>query len=426
MTEYLVSIELAGQQTAVGTLESADGSEAVFRYSEDYLARPGVCPISLSLPLQREAFTAAQTRRYFEGLLPEGFTRRSVAQWMHTSENDYLGILHGLGRECLGAVRISEPGESPEASYEKLDPGDVKRLAEEGAGHSAEIVVESHLSLTGASGKVGLYYDSESGSWYLPKGTAPSTHILKQSHVRLGGIVVNEQLSLLTARKCGLAAAPCFIVNIGSGNDAEILLASRRFDRRFPAEPRMISGLPAPLRLHQEDLAQALGIPSEQKYEPAGAHYMARMFGLLRRCSADPVADQLALWDALVFHWLIGNTDGHIKNFSLLYSADMRGLRLAPAYDIVSTAVYPSCTRSMAFSIGGRQALGEIGRDSFREAAREAGLGTRMAMARFDRLCQAFQPALQESAEELGEAGLPGCSALMERILQQGGWHDLK
>lgn len=53
------------------------------------------------------------------------------------------------------------------------------------------------MSQTGASGKVGLYYDEE--KWYLPIGEAPSTHIVKQSHVRLKRIVANEQLCLLTA-----------------------------------------------------------------------------------------------------------------------------------------------------------------------------------------------------------------------------------
>ena len=61
----------------------------------------------------------------------------------------------------------------------------MKALAAEGAQKSAEIVTRSHLSLTGASGKVGLYYDTAGNQWYLPQGTAPSTHIVKQSHVRL-------------------------------------------------------------------------------------------------------------------------------------------------------------------------------------------------------------------------------------------------
>ena len=40
-------------------------------------------------------------------------------------------------------------------------------------------------------------------------------------------------------------------------------------------------------------------------------------------------------------------------NLSLLYSQDLKGVRLAPAYDVVSTAIYESSTKEMALSIGG-------------------------------------------------------------------------
>lgn len=53
-----------------------------------------------------------------------------------------------------------------------------------GASKSAQFLAKAHLSLTGASGKTGLYYDNKDG-WYMPFGTAPSTHIVKQSHVSM-------------------------------------------------------------------------------------------------------------------------------------------------------------------------------------------------------------------------------------------------
>ena len=426
MRKYNVSIELSGKQVPVGLLQQEDDSDtAVFKYLDSYRELSHVCPVSISLPLQKEAFPAEQTRCFFDGLLPEGFTRRSVAQWMHASENDYMKLLYGLGRECLGALRISAPEDIPEASYEKLDIEEVRKLAAEGAEKSAEIMVESHLSLTGASGKVGLYYDRKSDSWYLPRGSAPSTHIVKQSHVRLSGIVVNEQLALKTAERCGLEVPSCFIVNVGNGADADILLASERYDRILSPDSNIIGELPAPFRLHQEDFAQALGITSGEKYEKNGRRHMASMFQLLREYSQDPISDQQKLWDIIVFHWLIGNTDGHIKNFSLLYSPDMRSIHLAPAYDIVSTAIYPSCTREMAFSIGGDTDLDRIDRNSFRRAAHEVGISEKMALSRFDRLGNTFADALEKSAEELADAGFAGCEDIKKKILQNGGCRQL-
>ena len=79
---------------------------------------------------------------------------------------------------------------------------EVKRLAQEGATESAELVTKAHLSLTGASGKVGLYYDNEKDEWYLPYGDAPSTHIVKQSHVRLKNIVANRSEERRVGKEC--------------------------------------------------------------------------------------------------------------------------------------------------------------------------------------------------------------------------------
>ena len=86
------------------------------------------------------------------------------------------------GSECLGAIRISDnKNELPEASYIPLSVSDVAALAAEGASRSAEIITKTHLSLTGASGKVGLYFDAPAGQWYLPQGNANSVDILMLS-----------------------------------------------------------------------------------------------------------------------------------------------------------------------------------------------------------------------------------------------------
>lgn len=419
MKELIVNIERDGDLVPVGHIIGDDPSTACFCYGEEYLIHGA--PISISLPLQEQPFTAAQTKCFFEGLLPEGFTRRSVANWMHVDENDYLSILYGLGRECLGALCVTEEGEQLTASYEPVSEELVRELAAEGAVKSAELVTRSHLSLTGASGKVGLYYDEGKGKWYLPRGTAPSTHIVKQSHVRLAGIVTNEQLSLLTAAKCGIDIPNSFIINLGSGAENEVLFATQRFDRVFAEQPKEIAGLPCPYRLHQEDFAQAMGIPPAEKYEHGEKEYMKDMFDILRRYSSDPISDILKLWDVLVFDILIGNTDAHIKNFSLLYNKNQTSVRLAPAYDIVSTVIYKESPRDLAFRIGGTHSLDGISKESFRIAAGDAGIGEGMAMSRVAELRDRFREALHSSAGELTAAGYPLAAEIERRIMLKGG-----
>lgn len=317
-------------------------------------------------------------------------------------ENDYVSILEGLGRECLGAIKIvDESDEMIMPEYRELSAEEVYAFASEGATESAELVTKSHLSLTGASGKVGLYYDEKEEKWYLSIGEALSTHIVKQSHVRLKKIVANEQLCLLTAKYLGIDIPKSFIVTTDVNDDEAVLFATKRYDGKFVEDSNMIDGMPVPRRLHQEDFAQALGIAASNKYEKNNEGYMKMLFDVLRSHSADPMADSLKLWDICIFNYLVGNIDNHIKNLSLIYGEDLKSVRLSPAYDIVSTMIYKSSTENMALAVNGICNINEISRESFEKAASQVGIGAKMAMKRFDAMVNGFVDAMNKAKEEL-------------------------
>ena len=441
MRRLSVYLERLGTPVYVGAIAGSSARDASFAYDPDYVVAPESVPLSLGLPLRREPFDPELTRLYFEGLLPEGFTRRCVAEWIRVPEDDYLSILARLGSECIGAVMVLEEdgaeslaAESrfpdrrlfllPAAGYRPLSTEEMAELAAEGASESAQLVTESHLSLAGATGKVGLYRDAD-GGWFLPWGTAPSTHILKQSHVRLAGIVANELLCLRVARRCGINAADSFVVELGNvaagqPSDRDVLFASERYDRRFGIDPAVLDGHPVPYRLHQEDFSQALGISHSMKYERDGCMYLRQMFELLRSQSTSPYQDRLALWDLTVFNCLIGNTDAHLKNVSLMYSADWDELRLAPAYDIVSTVFYPQCTDELAFAIGGVRRLGELDRAAFERAADQVSMGRVAAMRRLDDMVERFPEVLDDEARRLADEGFPVALTIWDAILERG------
>ena len=297
---------------------------------------------------------------------------------------------------------------------------EVKRLAQEGATEAAELVTKAHLSLTGAAGKVGLYYDNEKDEWYLPYGDAPSTHLVKQSHVRLKNIVANEQLCLLTAKKLGIEVPESFIVKTTGIDSEDVLFATKRYDRKISVNNKKINGLTIPYRLHQEDFAQALGIASSDKYETNNEEYLVKMFLILRNYSASPIEDQLKLWDICVFNYLTGNTDNHVKNLSLLYSKDLKLIRLAPAYDIVSTIVYETSTEKMALRVGDVYKLSDIRKGDFEKEAKKVGLGKNIAMKRFDSMSGKFLKAINEANEQLMDKGFR-TEQLKEKILSKGG-----
>lgn len=422
MQRLAVQIEVKGAFKQIGEIVGTSSDDARFTYTESYLKDPESRAVSISMPLEQQSFSVESTRNFFEGLLPEGFTRRCVAEWLHRDEKDYLAILAGLGQECLGAIKIIDESRAVLPSkYKELTSEEVKKLAQEGATESAEMVTKSHLSLTGASGKVGLYYDEQKDKWYLPIGEAPSTHIVKQSHIRLKRIVANEQLCLLTAKNLGIEIPQSFIIKTESNEAEDVLFATKRYDRRMQSNGRKLNGMNIPYRLHQEDFSQALGIPASEKYEKDGGSYLSKMFGILRDYSASPIEDQLKLWDICVFNFLIGNTDNHIKNLSLLYGKDLKTIRLAPAYDIVSTMVYESSTENMALSIGGDYSIRKITEESFAKEATKAGLGVKMAMKRLDTLRKNFVEALNTGAQVLEEQGFEGTKDIAEQIMSCGG-----
>jgi serine/threonine-protein kinase HipA len=119
-----------------------------------------------------------------------------------------------------------------------------------------------------------------------------------------------------------------------------------------------------------------------------------------------------------VFNWLIGNTDGHLKNYSLLYSEDLKTVRLAPAYDVINTIGYKGMTHEMAFAIGNAKWIEDVTLESFRLAAKEAGLGERMAMNRLDEMVNRFRPAIISAAETLKHQCIKGTEELKDTILQ--------
>ena len=424
MKNLKVYLELEGSFRHVGNIVGNSYIDSCFQYSKKYLETPDCRPISISLPLSDEIYLPEKTRTFFEGLLPEGFSRKAVADWIRTDENDYISILSVLGRECIGAIKIVlNENNDEDDGYEPLSPIQVRELAAEGASRSTRILMETHLSLAGASGKVGLYHDGDNDKWYLPKGNAPSTHIVKQSHVRFSKMVLNEQMCMRTAGELGIDVPESFIINTGMGYDSEILYATKRYDRVFKGKETG-SGLKIPNRLHQEDFGQALSIPADEKYERTNKGYLSKMFELVRQNCTDPITEQSKLWKLICFNFMVGNTDCHIKNYSLLYGENLKQISLAPAYDIVCTGVY-NMTDEMSFFIGDELNIKRMNRQVFANAAGETGMTEKLAMKIFDEVAGSFENALHKTSEALAATGFEEAKGLSERILENGGYRNL-
>jgi serine/threonine-protein kinase HipA len=301
--------------------------------------------ISLSLPISEEPFTPAQSRPFFEALLPEGVVREQIASQLKLAAGDSYGLLSELGRDCAGALQIlraERMSETPSVRW--LDRGELDALIEDLPRYPLGIHGEDErlrLSLAGVQNKAVLLRD-DAGAFGKPLDGMPSTHILKPEPPNgdYPGLATNEYFCMRLAARCGLFAAEVQLIELAG----RLCLVVQRFDRELSSSP--------PTRIHQEDLCQALGLTPDFKYQRDGWRLpsYAALAGLLDRHSSSPGLDRLAGAQSAVLHFLLGNADAHAKNISLIHSGD--GVHLAPLYDVVCTAAYPQLDKHLALSIG--------------------------------------------------------------------------
>jgi serine/threonine-protein kinase HipA len=348
----------------VGHLVQDKHGQMLFTYSESWLTNSDAMPLSQSLPLRKEAFKQKQCRGYFAGILPEEGKRDIIARNLGISVGNDFALLKEIGGECAGAVIFLPAGE-------QLDnhAGKYKQLTEQ---ELANIIQELpikplmagkdgiRLSLAGAQDKIAVYI--ENNKIFIPIDGALSTHIIKPAHQRFQGLIFNEYICLKLAKLSGLHVANAEVASVKGMN----YLLIERFDRKINKDGKKV-------RLHQEDFCQALGIISEMKYEAEGGPNLKTCFNLVRKISSRPAIDLQRLLDAVIFNFLVGNNDAHGKNFSFLYfSKD--DVRLAPLYDIISTAYYPELSNKMAMKIGGEYIAERVRPNHFGKLAIDTGL----------------------------------------------------
>ena len=366
----------------IGRLALSDG-RLTFRYTPEWLARPDAMAVSSALPLQTTPFDDHQTRPFFAGLLPEGQLRRLIAQQFQVSGQNDFALLERLGGECAGAVTLLPPGQalsSPEVGEDVqwLSDAEVVAILDE-LPHRPMLAGQDGLRLTlaGAQDKLPVVFDGTRLG--LPRHGTPSSHILKPPIQALEDSVINEGFCLALAEAMGLQPAKAKIqVVLGRA-----FLLVERYDRFIDPQGRR-------QRLHQEDLCQALGVAPELKYQNEGGPDLVQCFELVRRVTRPSAPQILRLLDLVILNALIGNHDAHAKNLSLLYRGQFPVL--APSYDTLSTAVYPTLTSKMAMKIGSKYRFSEVQARHWEQFAERVGLSKAQTKKRLLALAKALPP----------------------------------
>lgn len=405
MTEGALAV-LLGDAVA-GVLTRTRDGRLRFTYDEEYQSQSSPTPVSLSMPPLVRAHGDRVVTRWLWGLLPDNSA--VLARWarrFEVSTATPFGLLASpVGQDCAGAVRFVAPDDLDAA---RSPSGRVEWLTED---QVAERVRElrrdpttwlggdftGRFSLAGAQAKTALLL--EDGRWRLPAGAAATSHIIKPAITGFDDHDLNEHVCLRAANTAGLTAVRTEIVSFGG----ETVVQIERYDRT-----RIDGHL---VRIHQEDLCQALGVAPTAKYQSDGGPSPANVVSLLRRTMPAVVADE-AVWrftDALIWNWVIAGTDAHAKNYSLLLSGPQ--VRLAPLYDVASALPYGDDERKLrlAMKLGDEYRIHVQRASSWPAFARQLGVDADQLVDRVRTILATAPDAFAQASAEIRhvESDLP-------------------
>ncbi|MEV4642463.1 type II toxin-antitoxin system HipA family toxin [Actinoplanes sp. NPDC049548] len=412
--EKCLVVLMAGKR--VGVVEQGDNGRLSLQYDEQWRLERTATPLSLSMPLAQRTHHDASIRPFLSGLLPDN--ERVIERWARdyqVSSGNPFALLRHVGEDCAGAAQFVKP--------ERVDAilggdGGVQWLGEDVLAErlrtlradptSWHVHDNGQFSLAGAQAKTALFFDPGTRRWGEPWGAAPTTHILKPAVAGLDEHDLTEHLCLAAANRAGLPAARSEVVAFGR----ERAIVVERYDRRAER-----SGGPI-LRVHQEDVCQALGIAPTMKYQNEGGPTPEQIIDLFRR-EIHPVgiadANIARFVDALAFNWIIAGTDAHAKNYSLLLAG--RQVRLAPLYDVASALPYDDMylpRLRMAMRVGGEDRIERISGRHWRRFAETNRLDPEETVARVDALAARTPGCFADAAGDNGVRALG--SALPTRL----------
>lgn len=272
---------------------------------------------------------------YFSNLLPEGSLRDCILATTKIHHNDEFSLLKALGDDLPGNIRAHAIQPLTEQELKSDFQPEVIPLAADGD----EIV---RFSLAGIQMKLSMkrhdarFTISRPGNW--------GDYIIKTPSSIHAHLPENEYSMMRLAQAAGVSIPEIALVDIAKLDhlppinlpQEKYAFAIKRFDRENEN------------RIHIEDFAQVLGLRGRDKYDATNYDTLARILAAQSQRSMQDVEQFIR---RITVNILLGNTDAHIKNWSLIYHDKINPV-LSPAYDIVSSLTYIS-DRNNALNLGG-------------------------------------------------------------------------
>ncbi len=411
MTDELVALL---DEKEVGRVQKDARGRLRLFYDDEWRKAADAYPLSLSMPLGSKEYSRSIIEAFLWGLLPDN--EHVLARWgskFQVSPRNVFALVSHVGEDCAGAVQFVTPERldairgGKEDKVDWLDEADVaKRLKTLREDHAAWRLPRDtgQFSLAGAQPKTALLW--QNNKWGVPSGRIPTTHILKPPTGQFDGHAENEHICLMLARGLGLPTAQSRVMRFKD----EIAIVIERYDRQQVGNDI--------IRVHQEDICQARAIMPTKKYQNEGGPSALDIVELLRTYSTDREADLQTFIAAVGFNWIIGGTDAHAKNFSLLLSG--RRIRLAPLYDIASILPYDEFDLrkvKLAMKIGGEYRLTQIGLREWQKFAREVRVDADELLERLMAMAKQLPDEISAAHTRAREEGLKNIT--IERLATQ-------
>lgn len=313
----------------IGTLTRVEGDRTIFAFNEEYVNDPQRPTLGLRFKdAYGELITEFKMRQtkvmpFFSNLLPEGHMRRYLADTANVNPEREFFLLWVLGQDLAGAITIVP------ADGEDLPPTAQRNLEGDESGERNEDSV-LRFSLAGVQLKFSAINEATGGLTIPAKGVGGSW-IVKLPSREYRQVPENEFSMMTMARLVGIDIPAIQLIDVNSitnlpagidslGGNA---FAIERFDRLSDGS-----------KVHIEDFAQVFNVYPHNKYKKASFRDIAEVVGI--ESSDEDISELIR---RLTFNALIGNSDMHLKNWSMMYP-DRRNAALAPAYDFVSTTPY--------------------------------------------------------------------------------------
>ena len=184
----------------------------------------------------------------------------------------------------------------------------------------AEKIIQEQTSLTGVQPKLSLHLDDNAGRTRLTIVGLWGSYICKPQTKYFRQMPEVEDLTMHLAEVAGIAVVPHSLMRMA---DNSICYITRRIDRTANGD-----------KLAMEDMCQLTNRPTEYKYK--GSY--EQIGKAIIKYSSMPKMDVTNYFETVLFSWIVGNNDMHLKNFSL-YSPNDADVRLTPAYDLINAAI---------------------------------------------------------------------------------------